>query len=85
MHAGLRSNVENMDRLATEKRPSSREFRRRRQRVGTESGNHFRSFAVVGHHAMELTIVLPDVPPGRSGKSNSVRDQRVEHRLKLSR
>src|SRR5215471_15779439 len=85
MYAGLCSNVEYVDWFTTAKRPRSREFRTCRQRVGKESGNHFRSLAIVGHDTVKLTIILPDVPPSRSGKSNGVRDQRIKHWLKVGR
>ena len=85
MHTALRLNVENVDRFATDMRPSSRKFRAGRQRISTEDGDHFRSLAVVGHHTMELAIELPNMALGRSGQSNRIRDQRVEHRLKLGR
>src|SRR5215831_1674544 len=85
MYAGLCSNVEYVDWFTTEKRPRSRKFRTCRQRIGKESGNHFRSLAIVGHDTVKVTIILPDVPPSRSGKSNGVRDQRIKHRLKLGR
>src|SRR5215467_11846253 len=85
MYAGLCSNVEYVDWFTTEKRPRSRKFRTCRQRIGKESGNHFRSLAIVGHDTVKLTIILPDVPPSRSGKSNGVRDQRIKHWLKVGR
>ena len=84
MHSGLRLNVEDMNRFAPKKRPSGRNVRTRWKGIGAKSGDHVQRLAGVGHHLIEPTIELPDMPSGRSGESNCVGDEGIEHRLQLS-